>query len=678
MNTPQNSQPALASASINLLMTQADTVGRLAQDAGGFAAVFAAFESRDPDAFRWVLQRLELMPHCEVICEWVRIKLCVLRCVEICGPPAETEELPSLQEFASAVVKLASNEKLLRRVVDAVSCGDAEGYRAMLAELKLNAFCHLLCHWICSITYHRICEVVCSPEPVPILDPATEIRDAGKVISGLLANEKKALNVVSAAATALNCERLKTAIGEAAILQGPDGCETICRWICSWRCGWVCRELCRSATPIPLSGIYAVEEARSFALAARQLAGQPRALGDLVNAVQTRDAKAYGEIIDRFGLGPYCLQVCAWVCSVTCNEFCFWVCPAVGVALFTMIGDFGIVADIYGTTTGLTNKAKTSTLYPSGHGGPGYGFFDSLSLQGVCPAFFDPAQTQPMAYRFLFQPAGSSTPIPITGGYVATVTVSSQWASWNGSTVVQLVKIGPTASPPTPLTGPGLAPPDLIIAPDANGWVTVDTSVFGQIFSGPLIGFDTTATGAFPAGALAPGVSAGTAVPVVNQKNGTNTAIIFQATRVSNIAAVNGGSAPDYTNQIDVVHINNWGQVQLLNLYQFTLPGATSCSPISGEIDIQYTVDHELLLNWSISMTSASGISLNSSYNNHSPQLPVPSGSGSRGGAGTYEQTTTSWPSCSYIINLDSTRALTTGLLDDPTSQIQVPFCICG
>src|SRR5664279_4177976 len=135
---------------VSRLAAQSDAVGRLAQDSGGFAAVVAAFESKDADAFRWVLTRLEMLPYCELICEWVRIKFGVLRCLEVCGLPGEKVETPNLQQFARAVVHLASHEKLLRRVVDAVSCGDGEEYRAAIAELKLNDFCYLLCHWVYS------------------------------------------------------------------------------------------------------------------------------------------------------------------------------------------------------------------------------------------------------------------------------------------------------------------------------------------------------------------------------------------------------------------------------------------------------------------------------------------------------------------------------------------------
>src|ERR1039457_2935386 len=116
------------------LASQSDAIGRLAQNSGGFAAVVAAFESKDANAFRWVLDRLEMLPYCELICEWVRIKFGVLRCLDVCGPSTEKAETPSLQRFAGAIVQLASNETLLRQVVDSVSCGDGEQYQAAIAE----------------------------------------------------------------------------------------------------------------------------------------------------------------------------------------------------------------------------------------------------------------------------------------------------------------------------------------------------------------------------------------------------------------------------------------------------------------------------------------------------------------------------------------------------------------
>jgi len=290
------SNDSLNADSVSQLAAQADAIGRLAQDSGGFAAAVAAFQSRNPDAFRWVLDRLNLVSNCELICEWVRIKNCVLRCVELCGPLAETSTVPDLRQFAQVVVQLASNDKLLRRVVDAVSCGNADEYRAAVAELELGPFCHLVCRWVCAVIYRRVCEIVCSPERVPVADAVSEISAAGKTMARLIADEK-AFDSVAKAAAVLDCELASSAIEQAGF---AEECETICWVICGWRCSLICRELCLRPSPV-LTGAYAIEEARNFALAARPLAGQPRALRDLVAAVLNRDAESYGSIIARLG-----------------------------------------------------------------------------------------------------------------------------------------------------------------------------------------------------------------------------------------------------------------------------------------------------------------------------------------------------------------------------------------
>jgi hypothetical protein len=226
---------------IGRLTAQADAMGRLAQDGGAFAAAIAAFESKDANAFRWVLERLEMLPYCEVICEWVRIKLCALRCIELCRPlPDKTPKLPSLQQFARAVAELSSKEDALRRLVDAVACGDGSAYHAILEEFKLTAFCQLFCHWICAIGYRRICEVVCRVQPPIFVDPVNEIRAAGRVLAELVENEK-AFSAIEKAAVVGNCEVLRSAINQAGFIRG---CEVICRLICTWRCVRVCRELC--------------------------------------------------------------------------------------------------------------------------------------------------------------------------------------------------------------------------------------------------------------------------------------------------------------------------------------------------------------------------------------------------------------------------------------------------
>ncbi|MBV9290579.1 MAG: hypothetical protein JO288_22640, partial [Hyphomicrobiales bacterium] len=323
------------------------------------------------------------LPQCELICEWIRVKLCGLRCVEVCGPPDPDAEFPALPAFARALVRLAANEALLRRVVDAVACGDAEGYRAAIAELELERFCHLICRYVCSTIYRRICEVVCAPAP-GAADPVLEIRADAEALARLLDNESVIGAMVKAAET-LDCIPLQTAIDEAGF---SGNCEVICFIFCVWRCVWVCRFFCEGPPPI-FAGPEAIEEARAFALAARPLAGHPRALAGLVAAIADRNAETFRTIVAQFRLGPYCWQVCGWVCSEVCSEFCICVCPQL-FPWFTSIGGYDYLAQVDSAlpATGLTN-------------GDTRAFFETMRLNGVL------TQTlggQPMEYRFEFQP----------------------------------------------------------------------------------------------------------------------------------------------------------------------------------------------------------------------------------------------------------------------------------
>ena len=377
----------LQQESVSKLATQGQAIGHLAQDSGAFAAAVAALESNNPAAFSWVLQRLELLPQCELLCEWIRIKLCALRCVELCGPSDPKVAVPGLPGFARAIIQLASNEALLRRVVDAVSCGNVENYRAAIEEAKLQNFCELICRYVCSTIYRRICEVICTPQPAPALmvDAVLEIRADAEVLTRVVANEALTA-AISKAATTLDCEPLREVINRIGFVRE---CEVICRLICVWRCVFVCRTLCIEPAPV-LTGIDAVEEARKFALAARELVSQPRALSDLVGAVINNDAQAYAAIIERFRLGPFCAQVCAWICSEVCHEFCICVCPPELFPEFISIGGFDYQTQIDSAlpATGLTN-------------GDTRAFFGQLRLNGVLTQTLS---GQPLEYRFEFQP----------------------------------------------------------------------------------------------------------------------------------------------------------------------------------------------------------------------------------------------------------------------------------
>jgi hypothetical protein len=209
----------------------------------------------------------------------------------------------------------------------------------------------------------------------------------------------------------------------------------------------------------------------------------------------------------------------------------------------------------------------------------------------------------------------------------------------------------------------------------------VDPNSFGGIFDGYLMGFASNV--AFPGGPPTPGVLAGTAVPPANQNNGVNAAIIFQATRVSTIAAVNGGAAPDYTNQVDVIHINNWEEVNLLNFAEFA---TGCCTPIDKTLSVQFTADHEQMAGgeWSLVISSCA-LPSNIDLVDVGPIPPLPAPvpgviftAGGRGGSGTIVEDTSLWPNCSYTATLTTTPGLTDGLNDDSDDPNSLTFAICS
>jgi len=332
--------------------------------------------------------------------------------------------------------------------------------------------------------------------------------------------------------------------------------------------------------------------------------------------------------------------------------------PPVDDPLFTHIGDFHIYADIDAGSK-LTNKAFF------GHGGPDFAFFGGMKLKGFCPKT-EAGTGNPMRYRFLYEhPANPAVQVPITGGAVVPVVVGARLIQWKVTANVfewafqSIVVAGAGATvDPTPQPGgpgPWGAPPAHIIEPDGDGWVEVDPDGLDDGFYGPLVRFNSAK--AVPGGA-APGDGAGNAV--ADPKNGAVIAITYEA------GPVGGGAT--FSNSVDV-KVNNWQEVRQLDLVQFGGPGGNPCSPLTTDLDVLYTVDHEHLDSWALSINSASG----SAPGGVIP--PVPAGATARGHAATHSEAIGGWASCSYQVNLSSRRALTDGENDDNANNTQVTFC---
>jgi len=641
------------------LLEEAGTIGRLAGAPKSFTTAYEAFRSEDRKAFQAVLARLKLAPWCRLVCEWIRIKECVFRCLFLCGPPpAKAPAKPDPRALAEAIVRLTSDKKLVAQFARAVEKRDRAAFQRLVKAQRLGPLCHLFCHWICLVRYRLLCRWLCDLTVEERPDLAAELQAAGGALRALLEN-RKAFDTAVSASQAGDDAKLRAVLAEAGL---APYCIWICEWLCSWRCVLVCLTLCRE---FPLGAIQdEPQEALAFAKATAALAQKPAELERLGAAVGAGDVQTFSAIVKELKLERFCIQLCHWICFLRCRRFCIRVCPP-DEPWFTHIGHFGIYADI-DPGTGLTNKAQ------AGHGGPNYGFFGCLELRGYCMRLSPTSPGEPLAYRFLHQPQGAPKPTPITKPYVCQVYVTSRRVYWfdgvlkNKWQSIWIRGENPSVNPP-----PGVEPDsDFYLVPDAEGWVhVIPTSPLDDAFSGGLMGFASwvASPGSFDADP-APGIAAGTAVPAANQKNGVDVAIIFQATRVSTISAVNSGVVlPDYTNQVSKVHLNNWLEVSLLDLQEFLGPGATACSPLTNDLHILYTVDHELMAQWFIDLVTAASIS---------PAPTFPSGVGPRGGSGSDFHDITTWPTCSYAVRLHTRRSLTDGLIDDDLDYVEKTFCI--
>jgi hypothetical protein len=637
------------------LLEEASTIGQLVKNEQTFLDAYEAFRTGNRQDFHAILERLHLIERCRLVCEWIGAKECTFVCFDLCGPPKPLDHAPDPRQLAEAIVRITADAQATKQLVETIEKRDPAGFTRFIETHKLEAFCHLFCHWVCYIRYRLVCRWMCTPRLETRPSLADELQRAGKALRALL--ERKTLfDDAVAASSAGEAAKLRSVVEAAGLIQW---CHFICFFFCSWHCVLVCLRMCRQFPIEPVRD--QIKEAAAFAKAIHKLAERPTELSKLAAAAGAGDDETFAAIVGELKLQRYCLQLCHWLCFLRCRRFCRLVCPPIfNHPWFTHVGDFDIYADI-DPATGLTNKAH-------GHGGPDFGFFGCLKLRGFCPKTSPAFAGAPMAYRFLFQQGGSTT--PITGGFVCEVLVGSRYTLWNANPfALQSVRIRGTGttSPTPPPAGPGVSPPDHFIVPDPQGWIPVDPNALDDGFNGWLTGFASWI--AFPGGGnpAPPGLAAGSPVAVADQKNGVDAAITFQATRVATIAAVNGGAPPDYTNQLAKIRITNWGEVMLLDLLQFHSGGGNPCSPLSTDLDIEYTTDHELMAGWSLEMITAATIV---------PAPVFPSGTGPRGGAGSDHHNISSWPTCSYAIRLHARRSLTDGLVDDSDKFIEKTFCI--
>ena len=375
------------------LLEEARSVGQLAEDENAFRQAYEAFRAGDVRKFQDVLKPHRL--RCGLICEWIRIKECIFVCLKLCGSPKPTDRQPNPRELAEAIVRITSDERLVRQLAEAVEKRDHDSFERIVEQFNLGNLCHYFCHWLCVVRYRLICRWLCSIKKVERPNFARELQSAGQALHQLL-EHKGSFDEAVAASDAGDAVKLGAVIRAAQLM---PLCHFICEWFCSWRCTRVCLILCRQFPLEPIED--EIQEAFAFAKAMQQLGQQPAELERLSAAVGAADAETYSASVKKLKLQRFCIQLCHWICFLRCRRFCIPVCPRPDTTpLFTHVGIYAIP-----TTSSAGDFAADGTTTSR------LAFTKTIPLEGIMP---DGQATHPYEYRFLVDPVTSPATDPTT------------------------------------------------------------------------------------------------------------------------------------------------------------------------------------------------------------------------------------------------------------------------
>ena len=634
------------------VLSGARAMAALASDEEVFRAVVDAFRAQDGESMARLLERHKVPVPCSVICHWLRSKEAILLCLELAGPPPQLDiEPPDVREFAEVVTKLTADEELVELMAAAVQERDIASWRELIDKNDLARFSHLLCHWVCTVHYRLVCEVVCRPVETQRPHLIPELQSAGLALRRL-AEDRELFAEAAKAAAAADCKQLSGALERGGL---APFCFFLCEFFCSWRCFLVCLRLCR-VFPLELPES-PIREMLEFAQATGKLEKAP--LERLTAATLREDVDQLQSLVKEFQFERYCIQFCHWVCLLRCRLYCICVCPPRSIGVFTKIGllyyDTDVDSHVGGG--GLTNadsRAFFSTLRLNG----------GLSLVDGAPLIeyrFETIETDPTG-----SPTGTWT--AVTPGQIAATNIGS----------LIRPKIGPPFIEIIPVWVNNPAAGVFNITPSSDGWIKVPPMIPGPpmvtgsgwrfVPGADLIEFITTTLTPTVAAIDESGVDAGDAPNAPLQTDahyGVRMRIRDQGTTGSGSdAGTCSHIAINNSHYDNISHHPYWpgglfgANHELLMASLGIAELATApCSQLTNSLTVQFTAAHSNLGSVGVSMEGPGG-----PYAfDLSPATPQSPGEAWHGTATPNGWTFASLPPCAYLLKLTVDALLTTG-----------------
>jgi len=159
-----------------------------------------------------------------------------------------------------------------------------------------------------------------------------EMQQTAKTIEKLVGN-KSAFSDAYAAFVAEDAAKFESALAKVGI---AERCHIVCRFFCKKHCVRLYRKFC----PQPQQGEVDEKEILAFSRAIAPLFVNEAIVARFLAITESEDIEAWNELIKKYKLEAFCLQLCVLLCSLTCKKRCHKVCPP--KPLITRVGSIPV------------------------------------------------------------------------------------------------------------------------------------------------------------------------------------------------------------------------------------------------------------------------------------------------------------------------------------------------
>ncbi|HET7474699.1 MAG TPA: hypothetical protein VFJ97_01585 [Dermatophilaceae bacterium] len=145
----------------------------LASDEQVFQSSLQAYRDADYDKVHQLLDRLQLIRFCHLVCWWFCVLVPYLRCLRVCLElgPLDPDHIPKpgdpgpLRDWAQVSLRIGSDRELANRLLRPALSGDDQQFLEQIRSLDLLPWCHYLCWWFLRLQCYRRCFFICPPRP---------------------------------------------------------------------------------------------------------------------------------------------------------------------------------------------------------------------------------------------------------------------------------------------------------------------------------------------------------------------------------------------------------------------------------------------------------------------------------------------------------------------------------